>query len=190
MVRLFFSFSAAWMYPGSSPGVEAKARERNKIMKIAVCKSDLKHQYGNGHPFLYCQVCHSHYSASASDVFLMNDDDVLECCDKPLALIEEVASYRSVKLKDNKMRFGDLHSGAFFGANIPCYSTCIFVKCSAKSAVCISNGETKGHFRDVHPDQIIRETYSATLVDEQAPSEKNTYRVKTCSESLEGKVFE
>ena len=49
-------------------------------------------------PFLYCRLCGAEYSANSGDYFMSAPDDVLECCEEPMELVEKVVTYRKVKV--------------------------------------------------------------------------------------------
>lgn len=49
---------------------------------------ELRDSY-TGNVILYCLICHSRFSATAGDYFLVDPDTILECCEEPLLCMRE-----------------------------------------------------------------------------------------------------
>lgn len=53
-------------------------------------------------PFLFCEVCGGHYSATKGDYFWKDEDEVFECCDEPMRLVTSTITYTDWKKPEKK----------------------------------------------------------------------------------------
>jgi hypothetical protein len=44
-------------------------------------------------PFLRCRTCGGQYSANPGDYWNANPETIMRCCDRPMALVDEVITY-------------------------------------------------------------------------------------------------
>jgi hypothetical protein len=86
-----------------------------------------------------------------------------------------------------QIKFSDLKVGSFFGCDEDCFSCSILVKTSDKKAFCVWDSmgqEARGMSINIEPNVLIRETYTGVFTDEQTPSEKRVFKVKTSGGSF------
>lgn len=65
--------------------------------KMRAIKSNMKDQIMTGdRKILHCKICGSEYSGNSADYWDLPDDQIFECCDEEMELVDKIVEIRYV----------------------------------------------------------------------------------------------